>query len=143
MHTIEPYWNWRNLYAAELDEQSPFYGREYSETFYEVGGCLVGVSPEAEGNWEPFKAQFCSPTQKATLYLVQEGTAYNSWFKDLRIQLIQDGPSTHSLACSLTHSLTRSLAHSRARAREGTRACTHALTHDIHRSFRTCMHVSR
>ncbi|HAW21004.1 MAG TPA: hypothetical protein DCX14_12550 [Flavobacteriales bacterium] len=34
MHTIEPYWNWRNLYAAELDEQSPFYGREYSETFY-------------------------------------------------------------------------------------------------------------
>lgn len=34
MHTIEPYWNWRNLYAAELDEQSPFYGREYSEMFY-------------------------------------------------------------------------------------------------------------
>ena len=31
MHAIEPYYNWRNLYAAEDDERSPFYGREYSE----------------------------------------------------------------------------------------------------------------
>ncbi|MEW6468547.1 MAG: hypothetical protein AB1458_06465 [Bacteroidota bacterium] len=31
MHTIEPYYNWRHLYAAEDDERSPFYGREYSE----------------------------------------------------------------------------------------------------------------
>jgi hypothetical protein len=31
MHTIEPYYNWRHLYAAEEDENSPFYGREYSE----------------------------------------------------------------------------------------------------------------
>ena len=31
MHTIEPYYNWRNLYTAEEDERSPFYGREYSE----------------------------------------------------------------------------------------------------------------
>lgn len=34
MHTIEPYWNWRNLYMAEEDERSPFYGREYSEVYY-------------------------------------------------------------------------------------------------------------
>lgn len=34
MHTIEPYWNWRNLYVAEEDELSPFFGREYSETHY-------------------------------------------------------------------------------------------------------------
>ena len=34
MHTIEPYWNWRNLYLAEEDARSPFYGREYSETYY-------------------------------------------------------------------------------------------------------------
>ncbi|MDC1221561.1 hypothetical protein N8Z47_02720 [Salibacteraceae bacterium] len=34
MHTIEPYWNWRNLYLAEEDERSPFYGREYSETYF-------------------------------------------------------------------------------------------------------------
>jgi len=31
MHDIEPYFNWRHLYAAEEDEKSPFYGREYSE----------------------------------------------------------------------------------------------------------------
>ena len=31
MHTIEPYYNWRNLYIASEDEWSPFHGREYSE----------------------------------------------------------------------------------------------------------------
>lgn len=31
MHHIEPHYNWRNLYVASEDEQSPFYGREYSE----------------------------------------------------------------------------------------------------------------
>ena len=31
MHAIEPYWNWRHLYTAEEDVESPFYGRIYSE----------------------------------------------------------------------------------------------------------------
>ena len=31
MHDIEPYYSWRNLYIADEDERSPFYGREYSE----------------------------------------------------------------------------------------------------------------
>ena len=31
MHLVEPYYQWRNLYIAEEDEASPFYGREYSE----------------------------------------------------------------------------------------------------------------
>ena len=31
MHTLEPYFNWRNLYIASEDERSPFYGREYSD----------------------------------------------------------------------------------------------------------------
>ena len=31
MQDIEPYFNWRHLYIAEEDEQSPFYGRTYSE----------------------------------------------------------------------------------------------------------------
>ncbi len=31
MHSIEPYFNWRDFYTAEEDERSPFYGREYSE----------------------------------------------------------------------------------------------------------------
>lgn len=31
MHEIEPFYNWRHLYTAEEDENSPFYGKEYSE----------------------------------------------------------------------------------------------------------------
>jgi len=31
MHEIEPFYNWRHLYTAEEDEQSPFYGKDYSE----------------------------------------------------------------------------------------------------------------
>ncbi len=31
MHTIEPYYNWRDLYVASEDKRSPFYGRVYDE----------------------------------------------------------------------------------------------------------------
>jgi hypothetical protein len=31
LQDIEPYYNWRHLYTSEEDEQSPFYGRMYSE----------------------------------------------------------------------------------------------------------------
>ncbi|MGB6038038.1 MAG: hypothetical protein WBG42_17310 [Cryomorphaceae bacterium] len=31
MHSIEPYFNWREFYTAEEDPRSPFYGNEYSE----------------------------------------------------------------------------------------------------------------
>ena len=31
MHTIEPFYSWRNLYIASEDKSSPFFGREYSE----------------------------------------------------------------------------------------------------------------
>lgn len=31
MHTIEPYYNWRNIYISSEDYKSPFFGREYSE----------------------------------------------------------------------------------------------------------------
>jgi hypothetical protein len=31
MQNIEPYYNWRHLYAAEEDPKSPFYARTYSE----------------------------------------------------------------------------------------------------------------
>jgi len=34
MHTIEPYYNWREIYQAEDDPLSPFYGRQYSEFEY-------------------------------------------------------------------------------------------------------------
>lgn len=31
MHDIEPWWGWRDEYAAENDRKSPFYGRTYDE----------------------------------------------------------------------------------------------------------------
>jgi hypothetical protein len=31
MHTIEPFYNWRNFYIASEDAYSPFFEREYSE----------------------------------------------------------------------------------------------------------------
>lgn len=34
MHTIEPYYNWRQHYIASEDPRSPFFGREYSEMWY-------------------------------------------------------------------------------------------------------------
>ncbi len=34
MQDIEPYYNWRHMYAAEEDRRSPFYGRIYSEFEY-------------------------------------------------------------------------------------------------------------
>ena len=34
MQDLEPYFNWRNLYASETDPNSPFFGDEYSEFYY-------------------------------------------------------------------------------------------------------------
>lgn len=34
MHTLEPFYLWRELYRAEDDERSPFFEREYSEFEY-------------------------------------------------------------------------------------------------------------
>jgi hypothetical protein len=31
MHNLEPFYNWRHIYTSEEDEQSPFFGRVYSE----------------------------------------------------------------------------------------------------------------
>jgi hypothetical protein len=34
MHTLEPYYNWRNLYIASEDPQSPFFGYQNSEVHF-------------------------------------------------------------------------------------------------------------
>ncbi len=34
MHNIEPHYQWRELYTAEEDRDSPFFGRKYSEFQY-------------------------------------------------------------------------------------------------------------
>jgi hypothetical protein len=35
MHTIEPFFLWRDDYTASEDEKSPFYGKQYSEFFFD------------------------------------------------------------------------------------------------------------
>ncbi|MCB0793605.1 MAG: hypothetical protein KDB88_02615 [Flavobacteriales bacterium] len=57
MHTIEPFWNWRHLYASEEDPASPFYGVEHSE--FEFGHAVYDhvIHPQ----WDAFGSQ--------TLYL--------------------------------------------------------------------------
>ena len=35
MHELEPFYNWQHLYIASEDEESPFYGTEY--TFNHLG----------------------------------------------------------------------------------------------------------
>lgn len=34
MHTLEPFYAWRDLYQSETDPYSPFFGRQYSEFEY-------------------------------------------------------------------------------------------------------------
>lgn len=57
MQEIEPYYNWRHLYTAEEDEQSPFYGREYSEFEYSNTVYNYYIHPQ----WDEFGSR--------TLYL--------------------------------------------------------------------------
>ncbi len=35
MHDIEPFYRWKELYNAQNDRRSPFFGKEYSELFFE------------------------------------------------------------------------------------------------------------
>lgn len=52
MHDIEPYYNWRHLYAAEEDENSPFYGRDYDEFAYSNTIYNYFIHPQ----WDDFGA---------------------------------------------------------------------------------------
>ena len=47
---IEPYYNWRHLYAAEEDELSPFYGRTYSEFEFSQAVYNYYIHPQ----WDDF-----------------------------------------------------------------------------------------
>lgn len=57
MHSIEPYYHWRNLYIASEDESSPFYDCDYSE--FEFGNTIYNylIHPQ----WDQMGSQ--------TLYL--------------------------------------------------------------------------
>ena len=53
MHEIEPYFNWRHLYAAEEDSQSPFFGRQYSEFQFTQTVYNYYIHPQ----WDDFGSQ--------------------------------------------------------------------------------------
>ncbi len=57
MQDIEPYYNWRHLYAAEEDKWSPFFGRTYSEFEYSQTIYNYYIHPQ----WDDFGSR--------TLYL--------------------------------------------------------------------------
>ena len=57
MQELEPYYFWRELYTAEEDELSPYYGKEYSEFEYSNTIYNYFIHPQ----WD----EFCS----TTLYL--------------------------------------------------------------------------
>jgi hypothetical protein len=57
MHDIEPFYNWRHIYIAEEDPQSPFFGRKYSEFEYSQTVYNFYIHPQ----WDDFGSR--------TLYL--------------------------------------------------------------------------
>lgn len=53
MHTLEPYYSWRNHYVASEDKRSPFFGAEYNELNYETKLYDHYIHPQ----WDEFGSQ--------------------------------------------------------------------------------------
>ncbi|MFN0031592.1 MAG: hypothetical protein ACKVOR_05480 [Flavobacteriales bacterium] len=73
MHTLEPYYNWRGLYAAEEDPFSPFFQREYSEFEYSKKIYNYYIHPQ----WDDFGSQ--------TLFLKILYTSYEEGYAILEL----------------------------------------------------------
>jgi len=68
MYDIEPHYTWRHLYIASEDENSPFYGREYSEIEFSHAIYDHWIHPQ----WDEFGS--------STLYLKIIFANYESGF---------------------------------------------------------------
>ena len=68
VHDIEPHFAWREKYRAEHDEDSPFFGREYSEFGYTNRIYNFLLHPQ----WDEFGAE--------TIYLKQLFTDYDEGY---------------------------------------------------------------
>lgn len=53
MHEIEPFFNWRSKYKAEIDSQSPFYGRTYNEFAYDKMSYNYYIHPQ----WDEIESE--------------------------------------------------------------------------------------
>ncbi len=65
MHNIEPFYNWRHIYTAEEDKNSPFFGSIYSEFEYSQTVYNYCIHPQ----WDEFGSK--------TLYLKVLYADYN------------------------------------------------------------------
>ena len=68
MHTIEPYFSWRNYYIASEDSLSPFFEREYSEFEFPNAVYNYVIHPQ----WDEFGSN--------TLYMKLLYVGYNKKF---------------------------------------------------------------
>ncbi|MEN2281150.1 hypothetical protein AAGF08_03360 [Algoriphagus sp. SE2] len=68
MHTLEPYYNWRNIYTAAEDQRSPFFGYENSEVYFTDQIYNYLIHPQ----WDNFGSE--------TLYLKVLFADYNQGF---------------------------------------------------------------
>ena len=68
MHSIEPFFRWRDEYIAEEDERSPFYERTYDELYFSNTIYNYYIHPQ----WDDFGSN--------TLYLKILFTDYNKGF---------------------------------------------------------------
>ncbi len=68
MHNIEPYYHWRHQYVAAEDDQSPFFGRTYSEFEYSNKIYNYLIHPQ----WD----EFGSPTLFAKLLFADYDQRY-------------------------------------------------------------------
>ncbi len=68
MHDIEPYYGWREKYCSDEDQDSPFYGREYSEFLFTQKIYNYYIHPQ----WDSFESD--------TLYMKLLYTDYDESF---------------------------------------------------------------
>jgi hypothetical protein len=73
MHTIEPFFLWRELYISSEDERSPFYGQEYSELYFTKTIYNYYIHPQ----WDEFGS--------TTLYLKVLYADYDTGFAILEL----------------------------------------------------------
>ena len=59
---------------------------KYQPTFYETGGCYVGLAPTGKDKWEQLSGTFLAKDTAATVYINQESTKYDSLLDNVRMQ---------------------------------------------------------
>ena len=59
---------------------------KYQPTFYETGGCYVGLNPKGKEKWEQMSGAFMVTEGSSTVYINQESTKYDSLLSNVKIE---------------------------------------------------------